>query len=867
MKEFPRKFLSLRDKNGSHRRSKSVPPANKDNKSRPLSAEAFRAIFKIDNSKQNARLEIEKEQEDGKVRHAPLHVHPHDPALVTDRKSQIEAIQRRLDQLNVTNVSSDHIRDILATKYADGDPTRTAEFIDIEQKAQAGIIVSYDPSVHMVGAENRESVTCYLDALLFAMFSKLDAFECMLKNDFSLDDPRNKLVNLLRIWVNMLRSGKLIRTDLTKLIQDALGDCGWPDARLLEQQDTSEAFAFLTETLQLPLLSLQVDLFHQGKKDKDDHKVVYERLLNLAVPPDPEGKGVKLEDCLEEYFNAQVDVLRDSEEAKKSSIDDRKPEDRPGLVHHSTIRLIRGEEGTASSSMTASPIDMSPSSFVLGDPMGRTSSHLSTRTTDTSGTPGQNGAAKETEHEEASSPQRRSSTRHRSTSVIQRVLIDEQSRPTAEGSRLQRERRKGSTVVKAVTIPAWQFFRLIPWHALTTNEPRNDVEVAMNFDQRPIVGICLKRYAMMESGKPQRLNTFIDIPDSLRLPHFMMAGRPELEEENGLSTEYKLVLQSVVCHRGESLQSGHYIAFARVAPKLLTGNRKHDFDPPPDYEEAQWVRFDDLETENRVAYVDNIKRSLREEMPYLLFYQVVPMVDMTCPSTEGTETEPPSYNESKTSFEMASSGSTYDGDLSGYGRFAGRYRDDTPWSKLPSMRLSSEADRPARANFERPWVGSCTGSTPGGSRRQSVVFTDSGVATPAITPDANSPVISPSDEPTASRLSRAASRFALGRQSRAPSQSGEGRISFSMTRLGGLMKPSKEPIADPNGLSSSATYSTAPLSSDASNKTPDSPVEGEKAPAQPQSTPSKHKSSKSKDKSTKHHKSSGEQPERECSVM
>lgn len=134
--------------------------------------------------------------------------------LFTDRKSQIEAIQRRLDQLNITNVSTDHIRDILATKFADGDPTRTAEFIDIEQKAQAGIIVSYDPSVHMVGAENRESVTCYLDALLFAMFSKLDAFECMLKNDFALDDPRYKLVNLLRIWVNMLRSGKLIRTDL-----------------------------------------------------------------------------------------------------------------------------------------------------------------------------------------------------------------------------------------------------------------------------------------------------------------------------------------------------------------------------------------------------------------------------------------------------------------------------------------------------------------------------------------------------------------------------------------------------------------------------------------------------------------------------
>lgn len=31
MKEFPRKFLSLRDKSGEHHRSKSAPPANKVN--------------------------------------------------------------------------------------------------------------------------------------------------------------------------------------------------------------------------------------------------------------------------------------------------------------------------------------------------------------------------------------------------------------------------------------------------------------------------------------------------------------------------------------------------------------------------------------------------------------------------------------------------------------------------------------------------------------------------------------------------------------------------------------------------------------------------------------------------------------------
>lgn len=362
----------------------------------------------------------------------------------------------------------------MATKFADHDPNKTVEFIDMEQKAAAGIITPYDPSVDMVGAENRGNVTCYLDALLFSMFAKIDAFECMLKNDFPEEDNRNKLVNLLRMWVNMLRTGKLVHTDMvsgigaisvilkltfeqTKLIQDALADCGWSDARMLEQQDTSEAFAFITETLQLPLLSLQVDLFHQGKKDKDDHKVVYERLLNLAVPPDPEEKGLKLEDCLEEYFNAQVDVKRDSEDGKKLGVEEKSRSETPTLKHRDTIRIIteeRGEASTPTSPLVNTPLEITPTSekgisLLLTDPNVK------------------DGNAPDDEEEgEVTTVEivkNKPSMRMRSTSVIQRVVLDEDGRPSTPDNvtMLQKAMRKGSTVVKAVTIPAWQFFRLI----------------------------------------------------------------------------------------------------------------------------------------------------------------------------------------------------------------------------------------------------------------------------------------------------------------------------------------------------------------------------------------------------------------------
>lgn len=123
-------------------------------------------------------------------------------------------MQHRLDELNITNVSVEHIRAILATKYASGSALRAAEFIDIEQKSAAGVLQAYDPSVHLLGAVNRNAVSCYLDALLFAMFVRLDSFECILKNDYPSDDPRQRLVNLLRVWVNMLRSGRLIEVDL-----------------------------------------------------------------------------------------------------------------------------------------------------------------------------------------------------------------------------------------------------------------------------------------------------------------------------------------------------------------------------------------------------------------------------------------------------------------------------------------------------------------------------------------------------------------------------------------------------------------------------------------------------------------------------
>ena len=330
----------------------------------------------------------------------------------------------------------------------------------------------------------------------------------------------------------------------------------------------------------------------------------------------------------------------------------------------------------------------------------------------------------------------------------------------------------------------------------------------MNFDQRPVLGICLKRYMMTEDGLPIRQNTLIDIPDSLRLPRFMIRDDANIDEDpSGLSGEYKLVLQSVVCHRGNSLHSGHYISFARVAPKLIKGDRQDSHDPPPCYEEARWAKFDDLDASRRVTFVDDIKESLREEMPYLLFYQIVPIVDVCDIPSDGSIQDPPSYLES--AFQSPGSHTARVDSSSEQGtqpsRPASGYFDSSTTLVQNGASASSSpgADLPL---FLPSHNGALYGQQLGvpDSRRGSAALSDTYAV---ITPDPlPSPILTPApttpqEETTGTRLSRAAAMFTgkSSTKSRPASQASEGRTSLSIF---GAFRPSnnnKEAALPQNG--------------------------------------------------------------------
>ena len=115
----------------------------------------------------------------------------------------------------ITTFKDEDIAYVLTGAYAQGDSGKAYELLMLLQESEEGIIKSYDPKVKLLGAVNREGVTCYLDALLFAMFARLGSFEAMLYNNFE-EVNKKRMATLLRLWVNTLRSGKLITTDIVR---------------------------------------------------------------------------------------------------------------------------------------------------------------------------------------------------------------------------------------------------------------------------------------------------------------------------------------------------------------------------------------------------------------------------------------------------------------------------------------------------------------------------------------------------------------------------------------------------------------------------------------------------------------------------
>ena len=526
----------------------------------------------------------------------------------------------------------------------------------------------------------------------------------------------------------------------TKQIQLQLASCGWKEAAELCQQDASEAFTFVTSTLALPLLTLKMDIFHTGREDvSDDHKFINERLLELAVPDNPEdGHVITLEECLELYFNNKIEVKRYLDL----------------LERRNTLNSLRSRQSVDTSKAHISHVEIAD----LGE-ASEPSSPMSI-------------------YARADSPVKSPFQRHRAPSIIQESYVSEK-KGTADGYPAIEEGSPSTTRLrKEVMMPAWQFFSLIPWY--TNNMPANDAQVAAHFSStRPILGICLKRYSMLPNGRAVKRQSHIDIPLEIGLPHFIQDDK--MSEDGPAFGNFKISLQSVVCHRGISTESGHYVSLVRSPDSSGRG-------------EDRWLRFDDLADE-RVIYTD-ADRFLREESPYLLFYQVIPIegetgsaIDGELPINQGER--PPAYSESTASSGESKVDSGIGGlSLNGHDSYVSNEE-----SRVGTQRASVEFGRPSTdpsiSSEDRRGRASMTSE-----RRGSLIFSDTSASSPtrARAEFLTAQILdhSQNDGPNVLIASRRGSRTTKeSSKSRPSSRTDKKRISTSLSRLASRLSRDK----------------------------------------------------------------------------
>ena len=336
-----------------------------------------------------------------------------------------------------------------------------------------------------------------------------------------------------------------------------------------------------------------------------------------------------------------------------------------------------------------------------------------------------------------------------------------------------------------------------------------------------MLGICLKRYTYSKNGAQTRLSTRIDVPLELMPPYFAVGDEPSHHD----ISQFKLVLESVVCHRGQHVNSGHYIAFSRAKSSSSPPANHDSFSDADTDAQDIWLRHDDLAL-NKVVQLANIEDSLNRESPYLLFYRVTPV-------DESIEHEqPPPYSASDKPL------STVDQKLA---NLQPQSRNSLDVAERQSERSSMALSDSARGRI-----------SDNQSKRQSAVLTGSGEA--SIKTDAASNARStPVEDPN--NIQKQPSRPKSGRPS----------LDFSNEKLMNRIsaKFSRDKLA--------ATTNVVPIdSNEDSGPAKPQPQIAEKQP--PNDAKPKRKSNIERLKSTRRSGGTknglnGKEPERDCSIM
>lgn len=480
--------------------------------------------------------------------------------------SSVSKLAKYFAQLNLQVPPKLQLNAVLHSCFARGDLMKAFLLCRFFQLSGEGLFLTnagYDKlgnRIKLLGSVNWKNVTCYLDSLLFSMFCNLDNFEPLLFVSNSANPLINQLSALLRLYVNLIRSGNLVTEDIIELICGVLYKLGFSEALSNRQQDSALLFGFITDVLSMPMLTFKVDIKHSGKFDEGDHKYSRERILFVSIPEKTQKEGTDLEDdsddsdresqyssendsvlleeCLEHYFNNSISVRRELERKATEDFqatDGNKVENAPD----------KESEGSGSANGQG--------------PVFKTSSALSLWS-------------------------------------LNRKSEDKKTRE--------------------VVLPAWMFLRLLPFYTDDNDDlskgGSESVARSQNefLNRKPILPICLKRYFFnTDKSEASRSEKSIIIPPIINLPQFVAD-----DKDDELSGNYKLILESAVGHRGKSISLGHFVSLVRKdTTHTLTEEEAYD---------ATWYLFDDLKKENKVVET-TFRELFNKEWPYILFYRLV----------------------------------------------------------------------------------------------------------------------------------------------------------------------------------------------------------------------------------------------------
>ncbi|KAI9489877.1 ubiquitin carboxyl-terminal hydrolase-domain-containing protein [Zychaea mexicana] len=389
-----------------------------------------------------------------------------------------------------------------------------AELNDCEE-AYHGLLHGPPPANEsLLGCENDGGTSCYIDALLFAMYTSLTAFDPLLTTDTSSGQAAKRdLQTSLRLFVNIMRNGQLVKKHIVRRLRKSLEEAAWRgrnERGFWKQEDASELLLFLTETFDLPFLPFQMRLFHGANRDVDDDRVTTDRVLSLSIPSDTT-KVLRLEDILfEHFYNSIVTGVK---------------------------RQVDWHEAQSHS------------------PPGSPTSAIST-----------------------------------SSIAKNNIIFKEHQR--------QQE----------IAVNAWQVLELLPFYSgISEQGVRIESQNQGAFpDSRMVLPIILKRYRCTALGRYIKDQRSVIIPPDIHFNKFLNQNAEDpVCDTCGRKVEGVMRLRSVVCHKGSSPHSGHYIAYSRTV----------------DRDNEVWLKLGKVKTLTGRQHEQEIYRELGKD-GYLFFYEL-----------------------------------------------------------------------------------------------------------------------------------------------------------------------------------------------------------------------------------------------------